>query len=196
MENSFLLISTVAALIAVFHMLAPDHWLPVTIISETRRFSNAKKYSITASIALLHGTLSSAIALAILYVGLVFLKQFDRYIIFSGLILLIIVGAYFVVNGFLERNADSIAGNASIAVSALPDFAIIPLLLSGSSFSLYQIGLIIAIFISAGIASLLAVVAAASFATGFALRKLSPAYFDYIIGAIMFITAASLYFGL
>ncbi|MEM3498968.1 MAG: hypothetical protein QXO68_06970, partial [Conexivisphaerales archaeon] len=76
----------------------------------------------------------------------------------------------------------------------LPDFAIMPLLLSGSALSLYQIGLIVTIFISAGIASLLAVVTVASFATGFALRRLSPAYFDYIIGIILFVTAASVYF--
>lgn len=193
MADPFLFISSVAALVAVFHMMAPDHWLPVTIISETRGFSMAEKYSVTASIALLHGSLSSAIALAILYVGLVFLGRFVQYITFAGLALLVVVGAYFVVNGYMERNAGSVAGNASLAVSVLPDFAIIPLLLSGSTLSFYQIGVIIAIFISAGIASLLAVVAAASFATGFALRKLNPAYFDYVIGLILFVTAASVY---
>ncbi len=83
-----------------------------------------------------------------------------------------------------------------MAVSVLPDFALIPLLLSGSALSPYQIGLIVLMFISAGAASLCAVVAAASYAAGFVLRRLSPAYFDYVIGAIMFITAASLYLGL
>ncbi|MEM3243878.1 MAG: hypothetical protein QXW72_05825 [Conexivisphaerales archaeon] len=194
MSDQFLLITAVAVLIAVFHMVAPDHWLPITVISETRRFSRAKKYSITALIALLHGVLSSAIAMAVLYVGLVFLSKFVQYITFTGLILLLIVGAYFVINGFMERNSGSFAGNTSLAVGVLPDFAIMPLLLSGSALSLYQIGLIVTIFISAGIASLLAVVTVASFATGFALRRLSPAYFDYIIGIILFVTAASVYF--
>ncbi len=125
-------------MVAVFHMMAPDHWLPITIISETRGFSKAEKYGITASIALLHGALSSAIALAILYVGLVFLGKFVQYITFAGLLLLVVVGAYFVINGYLERNAGSIAGNASVAVSVLPDFAIIPLLLSGSALGFYR----------------------------------------------------------
>ncbi|MGC8615377.1 MAG: hypothetical protein ACP5UU_06205, partial [Thermoprotei archaeon] len=65
MAGPFLFILLDAALVAVFHMMAPDHWLPITIISETRRFSSAKKYGISASIALMHGALSSAIAIAV-----------------------------------------------------------------------------------------------------------------------------------
>jgi len=167
----FLLILLDAMMVATFHMIAPDHWLPITIISKKYGFSSAKKYSIDFSIAAIHGALSSAIAVAVLYVGLFFLKKFVQDITFAGLLLLIIIGVYFVVNGYIERNRSSIAGHASLAVSVLPDFAIIPLLLTGSKLSSQQIGVIIAAFITIGVATLLAVVATASLIADFALRR-------------------------
>jgi len=190
----FLLILLDAMMVATFYMIAPDHWLPITIISNKYGFSSAKKYSIASSIAAIHGALSSAIAVAVLYVGLFFLKKFVQDITFAGLLLLIIIGVYFVVNGYIERNRSSIAGHASLAVSVLPDFAIIPLLLTGSTLSSQQIGVIVAVFILVGVATLLAVVAAASLIADFALKKVNPAYFDYLVGFLLFFTAVFVYF--
>ncbi|MEM0141715.1 MAG: hypothetical protein QXN66_06795 [Thermoplasmatales archaeon] len=193
MVDQFLLISSVAVLVSIFHMVAPDHWLPITIVSETNRFSRVKKYGVTASIGLLHGIFSSVIALAILYIGLLFLKRLAQYFEYGGLILLVIVGAYFLLNGFSERKSSNFAGNTSLVVSILPDFAIIPILLSASALSPYQLGIIISLFILVGTISLMGVVIVASYVANFALKRLNPAYFDYVIGTILFVTAATIY---
>ncbi|MEM0138205.1 MAG: hypothetical protein QW100_00555 [Thermoplasmatales archaeon] len=193
MTSSFPLISSAAILVAVLHMIAPDHWLPITVISEAKGFSKVKKYGITASIGLLHGVLSSSIALALLYVGLVFLSKFIEYLTLAGILLLIVVGAYFFISGFLERGSNTIIGSTSISVSILPDFAIIPILLSASALNAYQIGVIVTLFILVGVASLISVVAAASYVTDLALKKVSPAYFDYAIGFTLLLTALYIY---
>ena len=195
MAYTFIFILSVAALIAIFHMIAPDHWLPLTVISEAKRFSSLKKYSFTAVIAFLHGAFSSAVALAFLYAGLVFLGRYVKDLTIFGLVLLVAAGTYFIINGYMEKNSSRVAGNASLAVGTFPDLAIVPLLLSAPTLSAYQIALIITSFILAGIASLTAVVFSASFLTDFALKRLKPAYFDYAVGLTLLVTAVLVYLG-
>ncbi len=184
----------VSILVAGFHMIAPDHWIPLISISSSRNYSHKKTYGIATALGSIHAISSSAIAVFFVFLGLVFFASFVTEIYYVSEILLVIVGVYFLVNGIKEEGGETaLAGNSILAISVFPDLALAPILLSGITLPLSDLSIIIAAFILTSVISLFTIVFFSSGKIGSRLSRLKPNHMDYAIAAMLFATAAFLY---
>ncbi len=153
----------------------------------------AKRLSIGASIGASHAILSSLVAVFILFLGLTFLSSYVYYLFMTAIVLLVVVGVYFIVNGYLEsaRQNEKVE-NSVLAVSVFPDLAMIPVLLVGFSLGFFLVWVLVA-FIAASSLSLSAIVFLGSAGTGSRLARMKPENMDYLIGIALFLTAAFVY---
>ncbi len=190
----FVAILALAVVLAGLHMLAPDHWIPLTVISTRLRFSRRRTYAMSAFLGILHAGTSATLALIALFIGTIVAGKYEDYLNYGAIILLVIVGLYFIATGYSERDANDDISGASIStvlsISIFPDFALLPIILAGASLSPVDLGAVIAAFALASALSLTIVVYGTmkSFAKG--LEKIPPRYIDYIMGAILLATAA------
>ncbi len=192
----FIVLLTVALLVSTFHMMAPDHWLPLTVISTARSYSRTKKYSVAASLGLAHAGTSTAVALAIFYAGLVLIHDYVSDLIIFGQILLLVIGIYFIINGYREEESSgsAVTETTVLSLSAFPDFSLMPIVVSAASLSNVQITAILVIFAASSAISLTAMVMLAEKSLGKAISKVPPKYIDYLIGAVLIATAIFLRF--
>lgn len=188
----FLLI--LAILIAFFHMLAPDHWIPLTSLSAKRGYSRTKKYGVATLIGGGHATISGAIGLLFLFLGFTFLRADVDELIYISIALLIVVGLYFIINGYGEsKESNRHVENSIIAVSVFPDFAIIPIMVSASEYTL-PYGLLIFIgFLISSILSINAIMFLNSKTVGKRMSEMKPENLDYVIGFLLLATALILF---
>ena len=93
--------------IAVLHMIAPDHWIPVTVISESRKYSPGKKYGTSAWIGLSHAAASILLALAVVIAGSVLYSGFSLISGYIGAALLFAAAAYFFLDSACFRPLDA-----------------------------------------------------------------------------------------
>lgn len=197
MSLFFLIIGTVLIL-GSLHMMAPDHWVPLMIVSRKLSYSSRKTYVSAAALGGLHALTSEAVAGIALVVGIYMVKSFLHYLELASIILLVIVGIYFIVNGYMEENPDVSYSSSSIrtiiSISAFPDFALIPIMLAGSTLSTFSISEVLVTFVLISAFSLVVMVYGAVKGFSKALEKLPPRYVDYIMGTVLFITAAILAF--
>lgn len=188
----FLLMMLVALFVSSIHMVAPDHWLPLSVIASARSYSPSKKYVAAAALGFAHAGTSIAIAIAVFYAGIVLIHQYLGYLILVGQVLLVIVGIYFIINGYREGREEetSFTETSAISISAFPDFSLLPMVISAASLSTLQISGILAVFALSSGLSLMAMVFVAEKSLGKALAKIPPKYMDYVIGAVLILTAA------
>lgn len=183
-----------AVVIGAFHMLAPDHWLPIMALSSARNYGVSRRCSIGASIGAIHAVLSGLVAIFILFLGLTFLGGYLYYLFILSIALLLGVGIYFIINGYLEysRNYGKVE-NSVLAVSVFPDLAMIPLLLAGFPLGFSRIAWILAAFIVASSASLMGVVYLGTAGVGKKLSGMKTESMDYLIALALFLTAIFVY---
>ena len=187
----FYLLLVSLVLLAALHMIAPDHWIPISTISSIRKFSNLKKIVISILLGVLHASTSVALA-----VGLVITKSYLSYMYDAGEVLLVIVGLYFILNGLIERKksqkVEALSTNSALTVSIFPDVALVPILISATPLGFSEISILIIAFVSVSALSLSVIVLVASIGITSALEKLEPRVIDYVMGIVLFITAAIL----
>lgn len=179
-------------------MVAPDHWVPLMVVSSRMNYSPGKTYLNAAALGALHAITSEALAAMALVVGVFLVKSFLHYVELASVILLVAVGVYFIINGYTEDNPEGEYPSSSIrsiiAISAFPDFALIPIMLAGSSLPATYIAAVMLVFILISALSLALVAVAAAGGASKALQKIPPRYIDYIMGIVLFITSAILAF--
>lgn len=187
----FLLLALVALFVSSLHMVAPDHWLPLTVISSAKSYSSGKKYGVAAALGFTHAGTSIAIALAVFYVGFVLVHSYMSYFLLAGQLLLVVIGIYFIVNGYLEESEGdtSFSQASALSVSAFPDLSIMPIIISAASLENFQIAAILTIFAVASGLSLTAMVYVAGKGLGKAISKVPPKYIDYVVGGVLILTA-------
>lgn len=179
-------------------MIAPDHWVPLTVVSNRFNYHRRKIFSSAAMLGMLHAVTSEAIAGIALLIGVLLIRVYITYMEIVSVALLVAVGIYFIANGYMEDEPDSGYSGASIksilAISAFPDFALIPIMLAGSSMPALNIFWILLAFIIVSTISLTVMVYASTRGLSKAIEKLPPRYIDYVMGLILFLTAGIIAF--
>lgn len=177
-------------------MIAPDHWVPLMVVSRKMNYSGRRTYFSAIALGGLHAITSEAVAGIGLIVGIFLVKSFLHYLEVASVILLVIVGIYFIANGYTEKNPEESYSLTSvrsiIAISAFPDFALIPIMLASSPLPLLAISTVLVIFIIISALSLVVIIYGAVKGFSKALERLPPRYVDYIMGMVLFATAAIL----
>ena len=100
--NIFPVILSAAMVFAVLHMVAPDHWIPLTLVSKKFNYSSSKTYETALLIGILHSASSVVLAVVAYYLGELLVRDSLYFLYLSSVILLIIVGIYFIFNGYFE----------------------------------------------------------------------------------------------
>lgn len=192
----FFLLLIVALLVSAIHMVAPDHWLPLTVIATARSYSSSRRYGAAAFIGLAHALTSIAIAAMVLLAGVVLTHRYFNYLILAGEILLVMIGVYFIFNGYREEKAEEtgITEASALTVGAFPDFSLIPIVISAASLNLTQISEILGVFAVSSCLALVAMAYVAEKSVGKALSRVPPKYMDYVIGGVLIGTAAIIHF--
>ena len=140
--NIFPVILSAAMVLAVLHMVAPDHWIPLTVVSKKFNYSSSKTYETALLIGILHSAASVALAVVAYYLGELLVSDSLYFLYLSSVILLIIVGIYFIFNGYFEKSenpeSSALSSKSILTVSIFPDFAFIPIMLAASALHLIQ----------------------------------------------------------
>ena len=89
--NTFPVILSAAIVLAVLHMVAPDHWIPLTVVSKKFNYSSSKTYETALLIGILHSAASVALAVVAYYLGELLVSDSLYFLYLSSVILLIIV---------------------------------------------------------------------------------------------------------
>ncbi len=187
-----LLLGVVVALSAL-HMLAPDHWVPVTVAAHRNSFTRARTRVLASAIGLTHGVTSAALSLAIAEVGSLFFPT--RYADLFAVLLLLIIALYIVVNAMREAKMGKGVESTSMLVSVIPDPALVPFILVAQTFGDAYTYLMLSAFVIAAVASLTVVVHFATVGLTKALVKVRPQLVDYIVALVLVSVAAFIYFG-
>ena len=132
---------------------------------------------------------------AIFYAGLVLIHSYIGYLLLAGEVLLVIIGLYFIINGYRESEGKtSISETSALSVSAFPDLALLPIVISGATLSGLQIATILLIFFLASGIALTVMVFVAGKGLGKAISRVPPKYMDYLIGGVLIATAVLIRF--
>jgi hypothetical protein len=185
------LLGVVIALSAL-HMVAPDHWLPVTITSHKKQLAKSRTYLLAVAIALGHAVSSAALSLVIAAVGSLFFPAY--YVTLFAVVLLLVIAVYIVVKAAKEAKEGTKAESVSMVVSVIPDPALVPFILVANGFGAAYTYLMVGAFIAAAVASLVIVVFLATMGLSKALSKISPQYVDYLVALALVLVAAFIYF--
>ncbi|MEM3671068.1 MAG: hypothetical protein QW767_04910 [Thermoprotei archaeon] len=195
-EVTVVVVEVAAIFVAATHMIAPDHWLPLSAASTRQKFSSRRTLSIAAALGVTHSATSTAVAMLILIVGET-IAGLVHYLDTAGFILLLAVAAYFAITGFLERENEAQASAAlasAVAVSVFPDFALVPLVLLAAPHGVVYLVQLLILFAAASAASLTAVTATARMGMIESIRKMPPRYSDYAVATVLVVTALALLF--
>lgn len=187
----FYLLLAVAISVSSIHMAAPDHWLPLTLISSAKSYSTRRKYITAALLGFTHAGTSIIVATAVFYAGDVLVHNYIGYLLLAGQILLVTIGLYFIINGYVEKPSrdTSLSETSAISVSAFPDLALLPIVISAASLNSVQIGSILLVFALTSSIALTGMVFAAERGLGRVISKVPPRYMDYLIGVVLILTA-------
>lgn len=178
--------------LATLHMIAPDHWMPISIISAKRKYLSAQTDAYSFSIGFAHGLLSALLALGIAYLG-VRLIGYNQVRI-GSVILLAAVCIYIFANVLKEKKNSESVENTSLIVSFIPDPAFLPIVLASVIYGGIFVGTLSLLFIFAGGISLMIVTSFARKGMLKALEKVDPVNIDYVVILVLVITAIFIYF--
>jgi hypothetical protein len=184
------LLGVVVALSAL-HMVAPDHWVPLTVASHRSRHTRLRTYLLATGIGLGHGTSSAALSLVIATAGSLFFPAY--YVNLFAVAFLLVVAAYIAVKAASEVKAEAKAGSVSMLVSVIPDPALVPFILVAEGFGATYTYAVLGAFILAAVVSLVLVVFLATMGLSKALSKIRPQYVDYLVALALALVALFIY---
>ncbi|MEM0156234.1 MAG: hypothetical protein QW597_06535, partial [Thermoplasmataceae archaeon] len=75
-------------------MIAPDHWVPLTVVSGRLNYSKRKTVLSAAMLGTLHSVTSEAIAGVAFVIGILLVRSYITYMEFVSVALLVAVGVY------------------------------------------------------------------------------------------------------
>ena len=193
MVPGYVVLIIAAITLGILHMTAPDHWAPVTALLLRRRYRDQFIAGIALVIGALHGLSSLALSLLVLLIGMRFIPF--HYINTASIVLLILVSIYILLSALHEHDGsvnESFSLTAVVTVSSLPDPALIPIVLSVSTYgSLYTL-LAGAAYTLASMSSVTLVVLLINRGLLRTLSTVNPRYMDYA-AATLLLTALYIY---
>lgn len=189
----FIALLILSVVLASLHMLAPDHWAPLTTLSDRHNYSASRTAATAGALGFFHGVTSAVVAMTAAFVGIYLVHSFIQYLKIASISILCAVGIYFLLEGRRESEAAALDGTrkdfAVLAVSVLPDLSFLPILLTGAALGTQDLTTIVGAFIAASCISLVLVVHSARKGLSIALSRISPRFYDYAIAAMLFGTA-------
>ena len=194
---TFTFILTISIIIASVHMIAPDHWAPLAALSVSRKYSRSRTSRIAFLLGASHAGISVAVGALVVLLGLILSSFYSDALFVATEATLIVVAAYFLLNGYSERKEtgkSELYENSVLLVSIFPDFAIIPLMVYAFAMGSLKFSLIIIVFILSSALSLMIVTILSKRALGRIISRIKPNIMDYIISLILVLTAIFIYF--
>ena len=190
MVPGYVVLMVAAITLGILHMIAPDHWAPVTALSLRRHYRVQVIAGIALVIGALHGLSSLALSLLVLFIGMRFIPLY--YINTASIVLLILVSIYILLSALHEHDKninESFSLTAVVTVSSLPDPALIPVVLSVLTYgSLYTLLAGVA-YTLASMSSVTLVVLLINRGLLRTLSMVNPRYIDYAAAVILLLTA-------
>ena len=186
-----LLLAVVAALSAL-HMLAPDHWIPVTVTAHRNRFTKFRTYLLSSAIGLAHGVSSAALSLVIAQIGSIFFPAY--YVNLFAVLLLVAIALYIAVNAARKAKAGKKVESVSVLVSVIPDPALVPFILIAQGFGVAYTFAMMGAFVIAAVVSVTIVVFLATMGLSRVLSRMKTQYVDYAVALALILVAAFVYF--
>lgn len=194
----FIVIMGSVLILGGLHMLAPDHWVPLMVVARKLNYTSRKTVASALAMGSLHAITSETVAGIALIVGIFLVGNFLHYLDIASIILLVAVGIYFILNGYTEKNPENGYSTSSIrsilGISAFPDLALVPIMLASSPLPATSVLIVLVAFILVSSFSLAVMVYGAVKGFSRAMETVPPRYIDYVMGAVLFVTAAILAF--
>ncbi len=189
-----------AALIAVLHMSAPDHWVTLCILSLRSGWSRARLVAIGAATAGGHVVLSILLGLGVVFVGLIVSEKLSGYITLGTGLLMVALGLGFGLRALLSnagedyedeaaqeiRKAKS-AGRGPLYFVVLggalsPDLSILPVFLLAVPAGLGVVADTAVVFATASVLSLVALTLVGSTGLAGTFSRAPAKYNDSLVG--------------
>jgi len=177
--------------LSALHMLAPDHWVPITVTSHRKGLSRPRTLLLASGIGLAHGTSSAILSLAIAELGSFFFPAY--YVDLFAVLLLIAVAIYIITNATLQARAGTKAESVSILVSVIPDPALVPFILIAQGYGVVFAFAMTSTFVIAAVVSVTAVVLLSAKGASVALSRIRAQYIDYLVALALLLVAAFVY---
>lgn len=191
MGESTAYIVLLAIVLASLHMVAPDHWVPISVLSSKRGYSQLKSSAMSLGIGISHGIISAALAFAVAFLGFNLLGS--GLLNDAAIILLVSVSIYIFINALRERDERRTIENSSLTVSFFPDPAFLPILLLAIGKGYFFSGIVSLVFIVVSGAMLLLVVFVFRKSLFSRMKNMEPTHIDYVVVLVLLLTALFLY---
>lgn len=172
-------------------MVAPDHWVPVTVISNRKSYARPRTLLIASAIGFAHGMSSTVLSLAIAEIGALFFPV--HYVNLSAVFLLLVIAAYVIISAIRASRSGTKAESVSMLVSIIPDPALVPFILVARGFGVVYTGILVSAFVVTAVASLALVVFLAALGLSKSLSRIKPQYIDYLVALALILVAAFVY---
>lgn len=181
----------IAVAVASLHMVAPDHWLPLTALSLKRGYKRGRALEISALLGLLHGTTSVILSLLALFLGVsIFGMNALKEI---SIIILVAVAVYILLNSMKERKSNRKVENTSLLVSIFPDPVLLPIIIASYPLGNGELAAVSITFVVSSMLALLLVLLVVMAGIAKGLSKLKPATVDSLIVLALVLTAVYIY---
>ncbi len=112
MLTAFLALAVTAATVGALHSLAPDHWVPFTVLAKAQGWSRAKTARITILCGFGHVTVSVALGIAGLILGVAVLQAMGEKLAAVGGIALVGFGIAYGIWGLRRAAQDRLPGHS------------------------------------------------------------------------------------
>ncbi len=189
---SLLVFIGIAAVVAALHMISPDHWLPLTALSNKRGYGQTRVLKISALLGFLHGFTTVIISLFALFIGVSIFRLTGLKEV--SIIVLIGVVLYILFNTLRERKGSKNVENTSLLVSILPDPVLLPIIIASYPLGKTEIAVISVIFITVSILAFTVVIKIVMAGIAKSLSKLKPTTLDEVVVVALVLTAVYIYF--
>ncbi len=186
-----LFLAFVATLLSLLHMIAPDHWMPLSALALKNSIDRKRVNLIAFILGLLHGITSTALALLVVFFGIYAFGTAEIRVVSVTIIL--VVAAFILINSFREAHRKSGIESSSLAVSVFPDPAFLPILVAAAAYGNLILSTISILFVFSSATFLLVVVILVNMGLMKALQKVSPVAVDRIIVMTLLLTGLYIY---
>ncbi len=164
--------------IGVVHMLAPDHWVPLTIYCHSKNLSVRRSASIAAAGGIAHVLGSLIAAVLAVIVGFALVGNLASYASFVTGGSFVLIGVWMFYSGLRTENESVPHKAASVkstkwlvfATASSPELTVLPVYLAATSYGFSGIALSLFVFAVATVASIVVVTIAGVHGMGRFLR--------------------------
>ena len=182
----------ISATLGALHMVAPDHWVPLTMISLKEHYNGGKITFLSLSIGFLHGFSSVILSLFVIFIGIYFFPTY--YIKIVSIFIIIAVCIYILFNSLVEGRTSTTAAKPTIIISVLPDLAVLPIIFYSVKFGNVYLLFISFIYILSSMISITFVILLSNKGLSRGLSQVDPRYFDYMMVIMLAFTAVYILF--